>query len=103
MGLLYQEIQIYVTVKEWGMSNTINNIPMYSTGLYMCVETPEGNVLTFDSSTPNNEIKNVINTIKIFQILQLQINFSPILLFQTFLIQQTKLLSTKILQIIQIV
>ena len=51
--------------RVWGMSNTINNIPMYSTGLYMCVETPEGNVLALpDSSTSNNEIKNVINTIK---------------------------------------
>ena len=51
--------------RVWGMSNTINNIPMYSTGLYMCVETPEGNVLALpDSSTPSNEINNVINTIK---------------------------------------
>ena len=47
------------------MSNTINNIPMYSTGLYMCVETPEGNVLALpESVTPSEEIKTVIENIK---------------------------------------
>ena len=51
--------------RVWGMSNTINNIPMYSTGLYMCVETPEGNVLALpESVTPSEEVKTVIETIK---------------------------------------
>jgi len=51
--------------RVWGMSNTINNIPMYSTGLYMCVETPEGNVLALpDTSNSNNDIKPITETVK---------------------------------------
>ena len=47
------------------MSNTINNIPMYSTGLYMCVETPEGNVLALpDTSNSNNDIKPITEPVK---------------------------------------
>ena len=45
------------------MSNTINNIPMYSTGLYMCVETPDGSVLALpDNINPPEEIKTVVNS-----------------------------------------
>ena len=51
--------------RVWGMSNTINNIPMYSTGLYMCVETPEGSVLALpDNIDPPEQIKTVVNSIK---------------------------------------
>ena len=51
--------------RVWGMSNTINNIPMYSTGLYMCVETPEGSVLALpDIVDTTKEVNNVIETIK---------------------------------------
>ena len=51
--------------RVWGMSNTINNIPMYSTGLYMCVETPDGSVLALpDTVNTPKEVNNVIETIK---------------------------------------
>ena len=51
--------------RVWGMSNTINNIPMYSTGLYMCVETPDGSVLALpDNINPPEEIKSVVNSLK---------------------------------------
>ena len=51
--------------RVWGMSNTINNIPMYSTGLYMCVETPDGSVLALtDNINPPEEIKSVVNLLK---------------------------------------
>ena len=51
--------------RVWGMSNTINNIPMYSTGLYMCVETPDGSVLALpDNINPPEEIKTVVNSLK---------------------------------------
>lgn len=51
--------------RVWGMSNTINNIPMYSTGLYMCVETPDGSVLALpDTVNAPKEVNNVIETIK---------------------------------------
>ena len=51
--------------RVWGMSNTINNIPMYSTGLYMCVETPDGSVLALpDTVNTQKEVNNVIETIK---------------------------------------
>ena len=47
------------------MSNTINNIPMYSTGLYMCVETPDGSVLALpDTVNTPKEVNSVIETIK---------------------------------------
>jgi len=51
--------------RVWGMSNTINNIPMYSTGLYMCVETPDGSVLALpDSVNPPEEIKTIVKQVK---------------------------------------
>ena len=51
--------------RVWGMSNTINNIPMYSTGLYMCVETPDGSVLALpDSVNPPEEIKSIVKQVK---------------------------------------
>ena len=51
--------------RVWGMSNTINNIPMYSTGLYMCVETPDGSVLALpDTANTPKEVNSVIETIK---------------------------------------
>ena len=51
--------------RVWGMSNTINNIPMYSTGLYMCVETPDGSVLALpDTINTPKEVNSVIETIK---------------------------------------
>ena len=53
------------TVKSMGMSNTINNIPMYSTGLYMCVETPDGSLLALpDNINPPRRDKNVVNSLK---------------------------------------
>tara|TARA_B100000963_G_scaffold360549_1_gene391840 strand:+ start:1177 stop:2637 length:1461 start_codon:yes stop_codon:yes gene_type:complete len=51
--------------RVWGMSNTINNIPMYSTGLYMCVETPDGSVLALpDIINPPEQIKTIVKTVK---------------------------------------
>ncbi len=51
--------------RVWGMSNTINNIPMYSTGLYMCVETPDGSVLALpDNVNPPEEIKTFVKSLK---------------------------------------
>ena len=53
--------------RVWGMSNTINNIPMYSTGLYMCVETPDGSILSLPGSVnPPQEIKTIVKQIKNF-------------------------------------
>ena len=51
------------------MSTTINNIPMYSTGLYMCVETPDGSVSNTLPDTVNTpkEVNNVIETIKFYK------------------------------------
>lgn len=50
--------------RVWGMSNTINNIPMYSTGLYMCVETPDGIVLDLpDNSNSIDSLKTVVKNI----------------------------------------
>jgi len=34
--------------RVWGMSNSVNNIPMYSTGLYMCMEAPDETILALD-------------------------------------------------------
>ena len=51
--------------RVWGMSNTINNIPMYSTGLYMCVETPDGSVLSLpETLNPSEEIKSIVKSVK---------------------------------------
>ena len=53
--------------RVWGMSNTINNIPMYSTGLYMCVETPDGSVLALpDTTNPPEQIKTIVENLKKF-------------------------------------
>lgn len=53
--------------RVWGMSNTINNIPMYSTGLYMCVETPDGSVLALpEDINPPEEIKTIVKNINNF-------------------------------------
>ena len=50
--------------RVWGMSNSVNNIPMYSTGLYMCMEAPDGSIITLpDNSNPIDNIKNVIKNI----------------------------------------
>ena len=51
--------------RVWGMSNTINNIPMYSTGLYMCVETPDGSLLDLpENINPPEQIKTIVKTVK---------------------------------------
>tara|TARA_B100000963_G_scaffold181785_1_gene158035 strand:- start:85 stop:1557 length:1473 start_codon:yes stop_codon:yes gene_type:complete len=51
--------------RVWGMSNTINNIPMYSTGLYMCVETPDGSVLALpETVNPPEQVKTIVDTLK---------------------------------------
>ena len=51
--------------RVWGMSNTINNIPMYSTGLYMCVETPDGSVLALpETGNPPEQIKTIVENLK---------------------------------------
>ena len=50
--------------KVWGMSNSVNNIPMYSTGLYMCMEAPDGSILALpDNSNSIDNMKNVIKNI----------------------------------------
>ena len=51
--------------RVWGMSNTINNIPMYSTGLYMCVEATDGSILALpETLNPPKDIKTIVKHIK---------------------------------------
>ena len=52
------------------MNNNINNMPLYSMGVYMCLElpgqqntvTPSPNLLDFSETRNNNNIKNLSNT-----------------------------------------
>ena len=88
--------------RVWGMSNTINNIPMYSTGLYMCVETPDGSVLAFtDTVNTQKEVNNVIETIKNSSNFTIQLNFSNSSTSNFFNNTNETFLFNKILQIIQ--
>tara|TARA_B100001057_G_scaffold434393_1_gene464014 strand:- start:485 stop:1948 length:1464 start_codon:yes stop_codon:yes gene_type:complete len=51
--------------RVWGMSNTINNIPMYSTGLYMCVEATDGSILALpETLNPPTDIKTIVKHVK---------------------------------------
>jgi len=51
------------------MNNNINNMPLYSMGVYMCLElpgqensVPKANLLDFSETRDNNNIKNLSNT-----------------------------------------
>ena len=44
--------------KVWDMTNNVNNHPMYSMGLYMCIETTNGKTLSLPAPHIHEQLLN---------------------------------------------